>query len=541
MAKSKLLRRPLAPAKSLPPTLGATKEITSTESQVKSPNITTISSDSLSIADSKLSDKQHQVHVLAEDKAEDQAAYLDENQADIGAPTPHTSFVEETSIVGNKLLQSLTLEDIEFVKEAGPDPLPRRRYTKPTKPTAKFNYQDQYGVFIKSNPIFTLDDFKLNPKQVEGNDLTIVARSLMLSKKNYDEMVAIFARNSNKTLKPAQVSVDDIDLPAVKLPRRPYKQLLIESKKEQLDEYVRGHAATPGASSISYTRSSSSWKVDAHTESEYMSKLNESKNEQSQDLDANFPLLAMEGNLDVNPSEAAVFNCMIQAKGFSLSLKAYFISSLPNLSPVFQTLRWLNLSFNNFTEFPSELYELKYLEVLYLRNNPIPEIPTDIDRLSNLKTLGASHCLLNSLPERNLRILNLEGNEIVALPCDVMNLDLKHLYIANNYIHPLFWANYTKNDPQPLKDITAIVFRQSGLHLRYQSLPENIEEILSKERQCLCCGGPIYGEGLKVIRPAGRMFGVHTLPLIFRSCSPYCRIYYNQVAESLIYKAMEES
>lgn len=48
----------------------------------------------------------------------------------------------------------------------------------------------------------------------------------------------------------------------------------------------------------------------------------------------------------------------------------------------------------------------------------------------------------------NLRIVNLEGNEVIALPCDVMNLDLKHLYIANNYIHPLFWANYIKNDPQ---------------------------------------------------------------------------------------------
>lgn len=31
--------------------------------------------------------------------------------------------------------------------------------------------------------------------------------------------------------------------------------------------------------------------------------------------------LAMEGNMEINPSEAAVLNCMIQARGTSLSLK----------------------------------------------------------------------------------------------------------------------------------------------------------------------------------------------------------------------------
>ena len=61
--------------------------------------------------------------------------------------------------------------------------------------------------------------------------------------------------------------------------------------------------------------------------------------------------------------------------GYMLSLKAHFIPSLPDLSPLSHTLVYLNLSFNDLKVFPSTVLELKQLVCLKMRNNPLKEIP----------------------------------------------------------------------------------------------------------------------------------------------------------------------
>ena len=35
--------------------------------------------------------------------------------------------------------------------------------------------------------------------------------------------------------------------------------------------------------------------------------------------------------------------------------------------------------------------------------------------------------------------------------------------------------------------------------------------------------GPMYGAGLRVIRPVSRLFGIKNIPILFRACSPTCR------------------
>ena len=50
---------------------------------------------------------------------------------------------------------------------------------------------------------------------------------------------------------------------------------------------------------------------------------------------------------------------------------------------------------------------------------------------------------------RNLRLLNVEGNQLGALPCGALQLtSLKYLNIKNNYVHPLFWQEHSRNSPQ---------------------------------------------------------------------------------------------
>ncbi|KAM4796008.1 leucine-rich repeat-containing protein 63 [Rhinophrynus dorsalis] len=247
-------------------------------------------------------------------------------------------------------------------------------------------------------------------------------------------------------------------------------------------------------------------------------------------------------------SDLAVLESLVHG-GSTLRLKAYFISRLPDLTPLYSTLLYLNLSFNDLRYFPSEVYKLEHLEVLKLRNNPIEEIPFGIHNLKKLKIFTMSFCLLSSLPPglftlhllqvldvsynsissipnemRNLRMLeflNVEGNNLPALPCGALKLPLKCLRVGNNAMHPLFWRENTHIKPQRLTDLAALSFAKNMLHPS-NPLPKEAKMILQNVKVCDCCRGPLYGQGLRFIRPCEKMFGIRKLPFMFNACSQSC-------------------
>ncbi|XP_039340857.1 leucine-rich repeat-containing protein 63 isoform X5 [Mauremys reevesii] len=96
-------------------------------------------------------------------------------------------------------------------------------------------------------------------------------------------------------------------------------------------------------------------------------------------------------------SRMAVLYCIMHSRNV-LNLKGYFLTLLPDLTPLVDTLVYLNLSFNDLHFFPREVYNIKNLEVLKLRNNPIKEIPDDVHRLKTLRILNMSFNLLSVLP-----------------------------------------------------------------------------------------------------------------------------------------------
>lgn len=42
----------------------------------------------------------------------------------------------------------------------------------------------------------------------------------------------------------------------------------------------------------------------------------------------------------------------------------------------------------------------------------------------------------------------MEGNQLPAMPCGALLLDLFYLNVKNNFMHPLFWKEHTQNQPQ---------------------------------------------------------------------------------------------
>ncbi|XP_044869425.1 leucine-rich repeat-containing protein 63 isoform X2 [Mauremys mutica] len=259
-------------------------------------------------------------------------------------------------------------------------------------------------------------------------------------------------------------------------------------------------------------------------------------------------------------SRMAVLYCIMHSRNV-LNLKGYFLTLLPDLTPLVDTLVYLNLSFNDLHFFPREVYNIKNLEVLKLRNNPIKEIPDDVHRLKTLRILNMSFNLLSVLPTglfllpylsyldvsfndisvipheiRNLRALeylNVEGNQLCALPCEVLRLPLKLLNTENNLMHPFLWKENSQNQPQRLTDLAALCFSSNKMWQRYTEISKDIQEILNNCRVCDCCKGPLYGQGLRLIRSCRNIFRFRKLPFLFNACSPSCYSSFMSQTDSL--------
>ncbi|XP_074844154.1 leucine-rich repeat-containing protein 63 [Carettochelys insculpta] len=259
-------------------------------------------------------------------------------------------------------------------------------------------------------------------------------------------------------------------------------------------------------------------------------------------------------------SRMAVLYCTIHRR-IELNLKGYFLTLLPDLTPLANTLVYLNLSFNDLHFFPKEVYDIKNLEVLKLRNNPIKEIPDDIHKLKTLRVLNIAFNLLSALPTglfllpylnyldvayndisiipreiRNLRALeylNVEGNQLCALPCEVLKLPLKFLNTENNFMHPFLWKENSQNQPQRLTDLAALCFSRNNLWQRYTGISKDIQNTLNNCRVCDCCKGPLYGQGLHVIRSCRNIFRFRRLPFLFNACSPSCYSSFMSQTDSL--------
>ncbi|XP_063156159.1 leucine-rich repeat-containing protein 63 [Candoia aspera] len=249
----------------------------------------------------------------------------------------------------------------------------------------------------------------------------------------------------------------------------------------------------------------------------------------------------------LNKAEMVVLFCIMHRKA-GLSLKAHFLSQLPDLLPLSDFLLYLNLSYNNLDCFPPVVFQLNCLEALKLRNNPIKFIPGEISAMRNLKFLIMPFNLLTTLPPelfalpnlqsldvsyneleyipneiqnlRNLTYLNVEGNLLYSLPCGILKLQLSHLLVENNFLHPCFWTESFLMQPQRLTDMAALCFVKHHLWKIYQ-ISEEIQDILSNFAGCDCCKGPLYGKGFRFILVYRNLQGLR-LPYQFAACSPDC-------------------
>uniref|UniRef100_A0A3B3R3U9 Si:ch211-210p4.6 n=2 Tax=Paramormyrops kingsleyae TaxID=1676925 RepID=A0A3B3R3U9_9TELE len=106
----------------------------------------------------------------------------------------------------------------------------------------------------------------------------------------------------------------------------------------------------------------------------------------------------------------------------SLNLQINELQHIGHISQLVN-LKELILSWNNISEFPAAIRELKKLQRLYLNQNKIQKIPTKV--FSFLA---------------NLQYLNMSNNHLEELPADLVDCKcLKYVNLSNNYLKNL-WA-----------------------------------------------------------------------------------------------------
>lgn len=103
----------------------------------------------------------------------------------------------------------------------------------------------------------------------------------------------------------------------------------------------------------------------------------------------------------------------------------------------------IDLSNQNLTKIPEDIFELKNLKKLILRNNKIKMIPQEIEKLKKLETLDLSGNNINNFYSKvctlkKLKILNLNNNKIKTIPIQIKQLtNLLSLHFSNNSISKL--------------------------------------------------------------------------------------------------------
>ncbi|XP_054442682.1 leucine-rich repeat-containing protein 63 [Pteronotus mesoamericanus] len=250
----------------------------------------------------------------------------------------------------------------------------------------------------------------------------------------------------------------------------------------------------------------------------------------------------------------AVVNCQIHGRN-ALNLKGFFIMDCPDLTSLAFQLIYLNLSFNSISSFPTQIFCLKYLQILILRNNPIKTIPSGIQQLRFLRVFNIAFNLITNLPPglfylfsleelnisynsiefipneiqqlRSLKRLFVDGNDLTSFPPGILKLNLKKIQFENNFTYPCLWKENSLNSPQSLVQLASLFFLKNNLQKYYDAIPGKIQVLLKCASQCEWCQGPRFGEGYRVIQSCN-VFGAARLPVLFHVCSSSC---YQEVNE----------
>lgn len=121
-----------------------------------------------------------------------------------------------------------------------------------------------------------------------------------------------------------------------------------------------------------------------------------------------------------------------------LDLSRLDLSSLPESLLQLQNIGFLNLFYNQFSQFPTIVCQLLSLKKLWVHHNQLTSIPENLGNLYQLEELVLSFNQLKTLPDSigllsNLQVLYLHHNQLTSLPTILKTLPrLRKITLWNN-------------------------------------------------------------------------------------------------------------
>jgi len=116
------------------------------------------------------------------------------------------------------------------------------------------------------------------------------------------------------------------------------------------------------------------------------------------------------------------------------------LTDLPPEIDIYSHIENLDISYNDFAEFPNGILSLSELKMLSLAGNLLTELPAEVSQLSHLQTLDISKNQLWKLSTYISNLLRLENllltaNQLTVLPSDISQLTfLQTLALSNNQL-----------------------------------------------------------------------------------------------------------
>lgn len=212
----------------------------------------------------------------------------------------------------------------------------------------------------------------------------------------------------------------------------------------------------------------------------------------------------------------------------------------------------VNLSGNQFTQFPYQLLEcrslreiylgsnkigvlprsyeqLANLEVLYLGGNQIRSVPEEFCQLKCLSSLNLSNNLISSLPTslarlKNMTSLYLQGNNLTTLPVELVKLNIKELSLRNNPLVKRFARDFVYDVPSLLELSGRVVVKWKHVQpYNTKNLPKQLIDYLNSAQCCLNpkCKGVYFTSKVEHIKFVD-FCGKFRVPLMQYLCSSTC-------------------
>ncbi|KAI5627068.1 leucine-rich repeat-containing protein 10 [Silurus asotus] len=172
------------------------------------------------------------------------------------------------------------------------------------------------------------------------------------------------------------------------------------------------------------------------------------------------------------------------------------LNSLPSQLSNLEKLQILALDFNSFVELPLVVCSLRQLSILYLGNNQIAKLPKDLSQLSGLKTLWLDNNCFTKFPPvvcklYNLKTLHLGYNQFRSLPAELSRLkELRSVWLSANVLNKfppvlleMHWLEVIDVDRNHIQYFPPLVHLTGLKVIIYDHNP--------------CFNAPLVGEGVK--------------------------------------------